>query len=551
MNFDPILPRERIDAMRAAQLWPDRLITDYLDDAAAARPDHVAVTDFNSMTGRATSVSYRQLQRISNRIALGLVALGVEAGDVVSFQLPNWWHAAALYLACTRIGAAINPLMPIFRHRELKFMLRFAESKLLLVPRSFRGFDHPAMIAELRGELPALEHVLVVDGREDDAFEAVLLNQRWEDKLDAEAIFRERRPTPNDISQLVYTSGTTGQPKGVMHTANTIIGNIERIIEQVGLTGDDVIFMASPLAHNTGFYYGMTMPIMLHTKSVLQDIWNPAVAAQRIQDEGATFTMAASAFLSDLTFSAEVERYDMRSLRIFLTAGAPIPRVLVQTAMEKFGMRVVSGWGMSENGLVTTTLSGDAPEKVFETDGAPFPGMELRVVDEGGTPLPPGAEGRLQTRGCANFVGYLKRPEAYDLDPDGWFETGDNARMDADGYIRIAGRSKDILIRGGENVPVVEVEELLYRHPAVQDAAIVAMPDERLGERGCAFVVLREGHELTFPEMVQYLEGCKLAKDYFPERLEVVAEMPRTPSGKIQKFKLRDVAQHLTPHSIA
>ena len=545
MIFDPILPQERIDAMREAGWWPDRLITDYMDEAVLACPDQVAVTDFNSMTGRATTLSYRQLHRIADRMALGLTALGVEPGDVVSFQLPNWWHVSALYLACTRIGAAINPLMPIFRHREMEFMLGFAETRVLLIPRYFRGFHYPQMMDELKGKLPRLAHALVVDGEGEDSFESTLLNRRWEDEMDREALFAERRPGPNDISELIYTSGTTGSPKGAMHTSNTIIGNIIQIIRQVGLTPDDVILMASPLAHNTGFLYGVAMAMMLHTKLVLQDIWNPIAAAQNIQDEAVTFTMGSTPFLSDLTHNPGVEQYDLGSLNTFITAGAPIPRVLVEQATEKFGMRVVSGWGMTENGLVTTTRIGDPPEKVFETDGTPFEGMELRVVEEDGSPLPVGEEGRLQARGSANFVGYLKRPEAFVEDGEGWFETGDKARMDTDGYIRITGRSKDIIIRGGENVPVVEVEELLYRLPSVQDAAIVAMPDDRLGERGCAFIVLREESDLTFEEMVDYLAECNLARNYMPERMELLKDMPRTPSGKIQKFKLREIAKEL------
>ncbi|MBI3991676.1 MAG: AMP-binding protein [Candidatus Lambdaproteobacteria bacterium] len=545
MDFNPILPPERIAAHRAAGHWKDRLIVDYVDEAVAMRPDHVAIRDFNSTTGRATSISYRQLKRLSDRMALGMVALGIEPGDIVSFQLPNWWHVEVLYVACVRIGAVINPLMPIFRHRELTFMLGFNESRLLLVPRRFRGFDHPGMIAELRGDLPHLKHVLVVEGTGETSLEAVLLRRRWEDELDGEAIFRERRPSPNAVTEMLYTSGTTGQPKGVMQIHNTLLHNVGGVIEQVGLTDDDVILMSSPLAHNTGFLFGLLMPLMLHSKVVLQDIWEPVGAAQRIQDERVTFTMGSTPFLQDLTHAPGVERYDTGSLRVFVTAGAPIPRVLVQAATEKFRMRVVSGWGMSENGLATTTRQGDPPQKVFETDGAPIAGIDVRVVDENTRPVPVGVEGRLQVRGASQFVGYLRKPELHGTDAEGWFETGDNARMDADGYIRISGRSKDIIIRGGENVPVVEVEELLYRHPAVQDCAIVAMPDERLGERGCCYVVPRKGQTLTFQEMVAYLESCRLAKNYFPERLELIDAMPRTPSGKIQKFKLRAAAAEL------
>ena len=547
MIFDPILPPSRIDAMRRAGQWPDRIITDYLDEAVAQRPDMIAVTDLNSLTGRGTSLSFRQLDSVSKRMALGLVALGVEPGDVVSFQLPNWWHVAALYLACTRIGAAINPLMPIFRDRELSFMLAYAETKLLVIPRRFRGFDYPRMLRDIRKEVPKLQHVLVVDGEEpESAFEAVLLRRRWEDERDGAALFRERRPDPNAISELIYTSGTTGQPKGVMHTHNTILCNIETVIKPVGVTGNDTILMASPLAHNTGFLYGMVMPLVLHTKSVLQDVWDPIVAAQRIQDEGVTISMASTPFLADLTYNTGVDRFDTGSLRAFIIGGAPIPRVLVQAATEKFKMRVISAWGMSENGIVTATRSDDPDEKVYSSDGVAIRDMEVRVVDAVDKVLPTGQEGRLQARGKSNFVGYLRKPEQYGMDPDGWFETGDNATIDPDGYIRITGRSKDIIIRGAENIPVVEVEQLLYRHPDVQDCAIVGMPDERLGERGCAFIVLKPGAGMTFQQLQEFLDTQKVTKSYWPERLELVAELPRTPSGKIQKFKLREAANAFT-----
>jgi cyclohexanecarboxylate-CoA ligase len=207
----------------------------------------------------------------------------------------------------------------------------------------------------------------------------------------------------------------------------------------------------------------------------------------------------------------------------------------------------MSGWGMTENGAVTITRRDDPEEKIYSTDGAAIPGMEVRVVDADGTLCPTGEEGRLQSRGASDFVGYLKRPDLFNTDADGWFETGDLARMDEDGYIRISGRSKDIIIRGGENIPIIEVEDLLYTHPAVQDVAITAMPDPRLGERACAFVTLKPGTSLSFEEMVQFLEGRKMARQYLPERLEIVDEMPRTPSGKIQKFRLRDIAEKLVP----
>jgi cyclohexanecarboxylate-CoA ligase len=428
--------------------------------------------------------------------------------------------------------------MPIFRHRELRFMISLAEARAVVVPAQFRGFDYPAMIADIADDVPSLEHVFVLGGDGAQSFEAHFI-----DRSEGDGTRRQRGA--NEVTQLVYTSGTTGEPKAVMHTPNTLIGNIIPFADRVGLGADDVVLMASPMAHQTGFLYGLMMPIILQATAVLQDTWAPDVAAGIIEAERVTFTMASTPFLADLTHTPALADHDVGSLHTFLTAGAPIPRTLVQQANENLGAAIISCWGMTENGGVTMTRRDDPPEKVFETDGAPIAGMEVRVVNEGGVTEAAGVEGRLQARGASSFAGYLKRPEAFDSDADGWFETGDDARMDTDGYIRISGRSKDVIIRGGENIPVVEVEGLIYKHPAVQEVAIVAMPDPRLGERACAYVTLNPGAGLTFEEMIAYLAEQQMAVQYLPERLEIIAEMPRTPSGKIQKFQLRKAAAEL------
>ena len=542
-----MLTRERIEAATAAGHWPNRTACDYLDEALRDYPDKVFVTDYKTETGVRTTLSYRDIDRISRRIGAGLAAHGIEKGDVVAFQLPNWWEFAALHLACVRIGAISNPLMPIFRARELEFMLSFAETRALFIPRIFRGFEYEPMIESLRGKLPRLDHVFVLGSEGENGFGPTFVEERWEDEIDTRALFDERRVDPNEVIEICYTSGTTGQPKGVMHTSNTLAACAGLGPDRLALPADTVVLMASPLAHQTGYLYGFLLPLRLGARTVLQDIWNAETAARIIHDERVTFTMGATPFLADLTHTDALERYPTTSLRTFVTAGAPVPRVLVQTAAQRLGTNVAAGWGMTENGLVTCTLPSDPPEKVFGSDGGPWGGMEVRVVDEEGKPAPPGVSGDLQARGAANFVGYLKRPEAFGTDEEGWFDTGDIASMDESGYIRITSRAKDIIIRGGENVPVVEVEELLYRHGAVRDAAIVAMPDPRMGERGCLFITLRPGESLDFESMQRYLGEQQLAKQYWPERLEIIDEMPRTPSGKIQKFKLRAIAAAFGP----
>ena len=543
--MNTLLSATRIEQHSRSGLWPGRTLVDFFDDAVARNPDKIAITGLNSSSGDVTTLSYRQMHRLVNRMAIGLARLGVGRGEVVSCQLPNWWQFAALHLACIRIGAITNPLMPIFRQRELSYMLRFAESKILVIPRRFRGFDYPAMADALRDALPGLEHVLVVGDTHPDTFEATLLQPRLEDEPGAEDRFATRQSSPNDIVQLLYTSGTTGEPKGVLHTSNTLISILQRYAERLGLGDTTVILMASPLAHQAGFMYGAMMGPLLGGKLVLQDIWQPDEAAALIEAEGVSYTMGSTPFLADLTDSPALKSHDISSLRTFVSSGAPIPRVLVERAVERLGCAVISAWGMSETGSVTTTRPDDPPEKIFGTDGVALPGMEVRITDERGKPRPVNTEGNLQCRGIGNFIGYFKRPDASAGDADGWFDTGDLATMDSDGYIRITGRSKDIIIRGGENIPVVEIEELIYRLPAVQSAAIVAMPDERLGERGCLFVVLQPGAMLTFDEVVAHLVRHNAAKNYFPERLEIMPEMPRTASGKIQKYLLRERARAL------
>ena len=529
------LAPERVNEMRRLGHWRDIVLTDMLDRWATECPDRVAVVDHNSVTGQRNELTFRTLADRVDRLANGLLQVGIERGDVISFQLPNWWQFHALHLAALRIGAVTNPLMPIFRDHELNFMLGLAESKLLVVPRHFRGFDHQAMAERLQPNLPALRHLRVVGGEGEAAFEQLF--------ADTTGPTRFIRPDPCDIIQILYTSGTTGEPKGAMHISNTLFSNVIPYAERLGLTQRDVVLMSSPMAHQTGFMYGLMMALYLGAKNVLQDIWVPQQAADIIEAEGATFTMASTPFLHDLTEVAQRRPEAFRTFRVFLAGGAPIPRVLARRAAEALGASIVSGWGMTENGAICIGKPDDPPEKIFETDGCPLPGIEIRVVDPNGEALPTGAEGRLQARGCSNFVGYLKRPELNAIDRDGWLDTGDLARIDAEGYVRITGRSKDIIIRGGENIPVVELEQLLYRHPAVQELAIVAMPDPRLGERCCAFVVTKQGAIFDFNEMIRFLEEQRVAKSYMPERLEIVTEMPKTPSGKIQKFRLREAAR--------
>lgn len=536
MAADPILPLHRIEAMRRDKLWPELTLHDCLRQALDRHPQDTAIIDHNSVTGNRTVLSYQALHDCTERIAAGLWRAGLRRGDVVSIQLPNWWQFTAVHLACVRLGAITNPLMPIFREREMLFMLDLAKTKFLIVPEVFRGYEHATLAHSLRKRLPHLQGIYVVGTEASGNFQRELLNA---DPPNDTMMADWEGIRPNEVVQILYTSGTTGEPKGVMHTSNTLFSNLTRYAQRLRLTREDVVLMASPLAHQTGFMYGLMQPIYLGCKAVLQDIWDPAKAAAIVRREKVTYTMASTPFLADMTEIAGTVSDAFNSLRLFHSAGAPIPRGLVRDATERLGATIISGWGMTENGAAATTRPDDHPEKIFETDGCAMDGMELRVVDDDQHSLSPGESGFLQVRGCSNFVGYLHRPHLYQTNADGWFATGDIARLDADGYLRITGRSKDVVIRGGENIPVVEIENVLFKHPLLREVAIIGRTDARLGERCAAWVVPRGDHQPTLADLTSYLQSCGVAKAYFPEFIRVVSELPKTVTGKIQKFQLR------------
>jgi len=522
---------------RASGAWSDRTFLDDFLDVVADAPDAVALVSYRNGVDEPLRLTYGELAQRVDRIAGGLQSIGVQPGEVVALQLPNWWEFPAIVLACARIGAVVNPLVPIFRARELRFMLGRTASRVCITPTVFRGFDHAALIGELAAELPTLTHPFAVG----DTFEPYFLERPWEQSL------VPRHITADELAEIQFTSGTTGEPKGVTHTPNTIGSAAAAMPDTLGLDSDDVVLMSSTLAHQTGFLFGVVMPLARGMKVVYQDVWDPDQALRIAAEEGVTFTMGSTTFLLDAV--AARKRSDAPApagLRFFCCAGAPIPSPLVSEARRELDLEVVAAWGMTENGAVTMTRPGDPVEVVAASDGIPTAGMQVRVVDDDGTELPLGEVGRLQVRGPNQTPGYYQRPDLYEacLSPAGdggpaWFDTGDLALRRADGGIRISGRSKDLIIRGGENVPVAEVESALYAHPRVREVAVIGLPDERLGERACA-VVVAEGDAPSLAELTAHLDTVGMAKQFWPESLVVVEEMPKTPSGKIQKFVLRD-----------
>ena len=512
---------------------PGELILDDLARHARERPDARAVVEVRA-GGGVRELTWSALADETDRVAAALESLGVGNGDTVAFQLPNRIHFVTIALATLRLGAVCEPLMPIFRERELSFMLRESGARVLFVPGAFRGRDYAAMAGGLRAELPALEHVVELNGGEPLA-------------AADDAAVAAPAPGPDQIAQLLFTSGTSGEPKGALHRHDVLMRAADHHIDHFGLGAGDVVYVPSPLAHQTGFLYGMWIAIRIGVPQVLQDAWDAEVGLDAMQRFGVTFVQAATPFLADLTRVAADRGEGPGRLRIFVATGAAIPRELARRSREVLGAEVGGAWGTTESCLGCAFAPGDVAERAWGTDGRALDGVRLRVVDDDGRPLAAGEEGNFEVHTDCLFEGYLNRPAltAEAVTADGWYRTGDLARIDAHGYVRITGRVKDVINRGGEKVPVAEIEQLLHAHPAVRDVAIVAMPDERLGERACAFAVLDEGAELDFETMLEYLDSCRVSKTYWPERLELVESLPRTPSGKIQKFVLRTQAREL------
>jgi cyclohexanecarboxylate-CoA ligase len=539
MFFETTLAAEAIDRHTASGAYPNRLLNDFVDEWAKKRPLKTAIVDVRSR------YSYEELRARADTAALGFLDCGIRRGDVVTVQLPNWNEFIVITLALERIGAVINPVAPIFRQRELKSTLRLARSRAAVMPASFRGFDYPAMYAELAGEFPVLTTRVVIGEGVPRGFldwHELLDRGAERDSLRAElALFR---PNPNEVVELMFTSGTSGEPKGVMHTANTISAGADPIRRILAVSSSDVCHMASTLGHQTGFLYGMQLSLRSGARLVLQETWDPVYFVKLVGAERITCTMGATPFLADTLGAPNLSDHDTSSLRIFLCGGAPIPQPLAESAMKRMSCRLVPVWGMTEMGVVTLVSPEDPAARIATSDGSPYPGAEVVVRGDDGKPAPVDVEGELWTRTPAMFAGYSQGRAftARFFDADGWFDTGDRATGDADGFIRITGRSKDLIIRGGENVPVKEIEDVLIRYPGVRTVALVAVPHPRLGEIGCACVVPDGSSRLSLGALCEFLDEHRVTRQFWPEQLLVLDALPQTPSGKVQKFRLREMA---------
>ena len=513
---------------RAQGAWKNETLPARLAAVCGIAAGRVALTD------RAVRLTFGDVAARVEQLAGHLVAIGVQPGDVVSWQLPNWWEAAVLHHAVLRVGALPNPLNMIFRGRELRFVLAEARPRVLVVPTRFRRFDH-ARLARTLADEGLVERVVTARG---EAAEA----ESVDDWLDEQP--REPAPLPlqrpSDAALLLYTSGTTGDPKGVLHSHETLLYEIDSLRQVHRITPVDCYLGGSPITHIAGLVYGVLMPFALGTRTALLDRWEPGRALELIEREGATFQTGAPTFLQTLADHPDVERRDLSSFRLFSTGGANIPAEPIRAAEKRLGCVVKRAYGSTEVPTLTATAFDDPNELRLETDGLAIGAAEIRIVGGDGRDVPMGAEGEIWARSPEVFLGYRNPSLDEDaFDPEGWFRTGDLGRIDESGYLRVTGRLKDMIIRGGENISVKEIEDLLAEHPSVGDVAVVGIPDALLGERACAFVAVKRGATFTFDEMVAFLEAREIARQKIPERLELRSRLPKTASGKVLKSELR------------
>jgi acyl-CoA synthetase (AMP-forming)/AMP-acid ligase II len=536
MAIAATFPNRQASAYRRDGHWLQQPLGDLFSRTVARSAEREAIID------DARRLTFLELDRLSQGAARGFRALGLGPGDVIAYQLPNWWEAVVVFLAAARLGAIVNPLLPIFRESELRFTLRQSGARALVIPGVFRGRDHRHLAAGVRRVLPALREVFVVRAESADGmrgFETLLTTQSEGAHPDG---LGRLDVDPDTIALVMYTSGTTAEPKGVLHTHNTLAAEVTSLQRVHRLTPADRTLMPSPLTHISGVLHGILTPALLGTSAVLMERWHPERALELIARERVTYMVGAPTFLQDLLAHASDASADVSSLRLFSCGGAGVSPALIRQARERFPNCVAKRvYGSTEFPTLTTTEAADARSQGIETEGRAIWPAEVRIADDAGHALPPGSEGEVQGCGPECCVGYLDGALNGDtFTADGWFRTGDLGVLDAAGYLRITGRLKDIIIRKGEKISVKEVEDLIAAHPAVAEVAVIALPDPDTGERACAVVRLRPDSSVDLAALSAFLAAHGLAKQKWPERLEVVEEFPHTESGKILRAVLKE-----------
>jgi acyl-CoA synthetase (AMP-forming)/AMP-acid ligase II len=468
-------------------------------------------------------------------LANSITELGIRPGDVVSFQLPNWPEAAVVNLACAMVGAIVTPIVPIYRDAEVGQMLLDSGSRLHFTAARFRNFDFTAMLERLRAGLPRLQTVVAVRGQPGVP--------RLEELLDAGRGRNPARPAVRSsaVKLLLYTSGTTGRPKGVLHSHDTLARFITNCTRHWCVQPGELLLMPSPVTHVTGYGFGLEMPFLAGTRTLLMESWDAVDAARLIEAHSVVGTVSATPFLQELADVARRAGARLPSLRFFGCGGAAVPPELIRAANATFAQTCAFRvFGCSEAPMITLGWLGAANAELAATTDGEIQDYEVLVVDEGGEALPVGEPGEILVRGPAMFLGYADPAQTSEaITADGYYRTGDIGRITGDGAIEITGRKKDLIIRGGENISPKEIEDVLHGHQAIAEAAVVSMPHPRLGEGVCAFVVLRPDGVATPAQIIAHVAGSGLARQKCPERVEVVASLPKTASGKVRKDLLR------------
>jgi acyl-CoA synthetase (AMP-forming)/AMP-acid ligase II len=499
-----------------------------LADGAERRGDTPLV--FQSSSGP-RELTLRELHRRGRHVAAALHRLGLAAGDAVAVQLPNWEETAVAYHAAAALGLVLVPIVPIYGRAEVSFILDQSGARALILPAAYRRLDAARDLPAYAG-LPQLEHRIVVRG---DPPEGALPWSALESGDD------DSFPAPpadaRDVAVLIYTSGTTSEPKGVLHTHDTVVAEIVSNPTPPNVPGT-VSLQPFPAGHTAGLV-ALLAPAHHGLTTIMLDQFDARLCAELIEARRVTAMAGTPFMIAALLDEAERGGADLSSLVHGITGGGGVPPALIERA-DAFGWRISRCYGATEGPSLTWSAAEDALQKRAYTDGLARGGNLLRIVDLDGNDLPEGEDGEVVAIGPEQFVAYTDPDLTLEaLGPDGWFRTGDIGHLDEDGYLTITDRKKDIIIRGGENISSQEVEGVLMRHPAVAEAAVVAAPDERYGERVCAFVVLRPRHELDLAEIGRHFQAAGVARQKTPERLELLAELPRTPAGKVRKPDLR------------
>ena len=524
------LPHARIALHERHGEWPCESLTSALARRLSETPERVLY-----VAGAERITAPVLADRVA-RLARGLRDLGVGSGDVVSWQMPNWFEGVVLTFALDRLGAISNPILPIYREREVGFVLRQAKTRMLIVAGEVRGFDHRVLAQNLRAESPALRHVAVLRA-------APAAGQLAFEGLSAGAPddAPPTPPGPHDVATLFYTSGTTSDPKGVLHTPSTLGAFLRTQFDAAGRNRDSVGILWFPLTHIGGICaFGMN-PVVYGTRAVFLEQFDPDAALDLIEREQVTSaggpTPIIQALLAAKTFSPE----RVRSVRNAGLGATDVPPELMREVRGKLGAFVSRSYGMTECPMSTAGAPEDPDDKLVGTDGRAVPGVEIRIVDDAGRPVAAGVEGEIELFGPQLCVGYLDaRLSQEAFTADGYLRSGDLAVKDEGGFVRITGRKKDIIIRKGENLSAKSIEDELYDHPKVADVAVIGVADRQSGERVCACVVLRPDVEtMTLAELRAFMSGRHVMQQKIPEQIEIVAELPRNATGKVKKFELR------------